>query len=634
MGKLIWLDVHPSTYQAKMDPAVLTSIVRRFKINKCCVLCHQLTFDMNNQHILDYLKIYSAKKNVKYSVLIKGPWGVGKTTFLKKHLIESNKNFLYISLYGVKSIEEIQEKILCSKQHELVSDAAKTAYSISKIIPYLGKISESISIPKQYLVNKYVLGKTLIFDDIERSLLGVEELMGYINSFVEHKGIPTVLVMNEEEYSKKSENFKDYKEKLIGKEFSLDTNPDVVVPDIVKSLPSDIQIYSSDIADLLKNIYKQSELKNFRLLGQAVANLSISCEFLFTEFHKDKLIVLGIIREFVTVYIEHNANNINLNSKSIIENMIPYENKFDKYDLFYLEFFDQHILKTFILGQPINNLLKERQIDKIKSNIDKPKEDWEILWSYLNLDQEEFKNVYEKTRSKWSSKSYSEICKIIHIYLIFISLINNGIIQVSKSDLNLELEEYINYLFDNGLITETFYKTSFERLNGAYGLGWHTSNANEEIELVKRLLESVRLDIMKEHHLKIIDEKILIGLQNDISDKSDITHLLNFSLSDSNGDTQLCYLHNIYKNTFTEILIKSSRTRLIELEKALKYRYISHLDNSTKDINKEIDWLNDVMMQLQDYINHDKKQNHGAYTIHGYNLKVFQEEIVNIIENF
>ena len=43
-------------------------------------------------------------------VLIKGEWGIGKTYFLRKKYL-CNKKHIYISLFGLDSIEEIKIEI-------------------------------------------------------------------------------------------------------------------------------------------------------------------------------------------------------------------------------------------------------------------------------------------------------------------------------------------------------------------------------------------------------------------------------------------------------------------------------------------------------------------------------------------
>ncbi|MEL6581173.1 MAG: P-loop NTPase fold protein [Cyanobacteria bacterium J06621_12] len=100
---------------------------------------------------------YVEDKEAEYAVAIAGEWGSGKTYFLKTKLIptlkEKNKRVIYISLYGVKSVDEIEQKVFCelinlpeginvkkSDVSAIGSETIKLVDSLSKNID-LGKTS-------------------------------------------------------------------------------------------------------------------------------------------------------------------------------------------------------------------------------------------------------------------------------------------------------------------------------------------------------------------------------------------------------------------------------------------------------------------------------------------------------------
>ena len=73
----------------------------------------------------DYLK----NKFINYAILIKGEWGSGKTFFVKKNVVKRYDNALYISLYGISSIDKLSEKIYL----EIIKSKA-TTNCISKFL--------------------------------------------------------------------------------------------------------------------------------------------------------------------------------------------------------------------------------------------------------------------------------------------------------------------------------------------------------------------------------------------------------------------------------------------------------------------------------------------------------------------
>ena len=69
------------------------------------------SIELSNQVVIKYLNYYlSLKESPDYAVLINGHWGAGKTFFIKKFL-KNKDDFIYISLYGLSSIDEINTRI-------------------------------------------------------------------------------------------------------------------------------------------------------------------------------------------------------------------------------------------------------------------------------------------------------------------------------------------------------------------------------------------------------------------------------------------------------------------------------------------------------------------------------------------
>ena len=70
---------------------------------------------MQNKHIKEFLNYYIGLPNPQYAVLLKGKWGSGKTHFIneyKKELDKNKQKYIYVSLYGVTSYDEIETKFL------------------------------------------------------------------------------------------------------------------------------------------------------------------------------------------------------------------------------------------------------------------------------------------------------------------------------------------------------------------------------------------------------------------------------------------------------------------------------------------------------------------------------------------
>jgi GTPase SAR1 family protein len=153
-----------------------------------------------NNHIEDYLNHYC---NLDYApgfaVLIKGEWGAGKTWFINKYcdkLKGNNQKTLYTSLYGMSSIQDIDEAffrllhpIMSSRGVAITGKIAKAllkgALKIDLNNDNNADGSWSIQIPDiDFPDLKDVDESILIFDDLERCSIELSILLGYVNHFV------------------------------------------------------------------------------------------------------------------------------------------------------------------------------------------------------------------------------------------------------------------------------------------------------------------------------------------------------------------------------------------------------------------------------------------------------------------
>lgn len=175
---------------------------------------------MDDDKILNVLYKYINNHNMQYAILIDGDWGSGKTYFIKNSFVKNNKNIVYIPLNGIKNKVDIDKKIYYkilennmpdyikkSKGIKFVRKTGGVIFSISnEIIKKVFKIdisgiknidgSEIISLFKN--ISDYII----VFDDLERCEMPINEILGYINDYVEHRNVKCILIANEQEIHK------------------------------------------------------------------------------------------------------------------------------------------------------------------------------------------------------------------------------------------------------------------------------------------------------------------------------------------------------------------------------------------------------------------------------------------------
>lgn len=197
---------------------------------------------MNEVQIREEILRYLGDDNYRYAVLINGEWGCGKTWFvlndLKRAMEEYEKShkqrkIKYISLYGCKSVEEAEEAVCWSvidekfyagydkliKSESFYGEKRKKKEYSGRVLyaatqKIIGTAMQRLQISYnlyEYLLDFVVLRDNIfVFDDLERCNCPINDILGYINSLVEHEGAKVVLVANENEIGSLSQA--EYKE--------------------------------------------------------------------------------------------------------------------------------------------------------------------------------------------------------------------------------------------------------------------------------------------------------------------------------------------------------------------------------------------------------------------------------------
>lgn len=325
--------------------------------------------------VLDYIK----RENTSYAILLNGEWGSGKTYFwenvLKKEIKKINEKIIYVSLYGVNSIEEINKKIFLGKWEKLekvtenkivggITEIAKAILGSAKNmeLPFIKGI-EAPNIDYRQFLN--FTETVLCFDDLERASIEINEVLGYINNFVEHDGIKVILIANENEieaklndknaelkmlttcfytdkkgefnqkistdsdpkkeqtsindliehnlkdlFQKKNE-YKRIKEKLIGKTLTLQLDEKVLIEDIVNQTSNEKQLLGKFLENNLatiENTYKESDSKNIRVLKQALEDFDLIYQYFNECGYKTDGILKSILKFVLAASFEIKTN--------------------------------------------------------------------------------------------------------------------------------------------------------------------------------------------------------------------------------------------------------------------------------------------------------------------------------------
>ena len=170
------------------------------------------------ESILDYVRA----DYTDYAIMINGEWGSGKTYFWNNKIrnkIDSltfnGKKYttIYMSLYGISNLEDISKKIfiettqamdkgmkkyMVANDRTTIPEYAKTGLDMAHFFG-AKQVKEQMDYSQFFATDD----KVLCFDDLERANVDVIDILGYINSFVEHDHIKTIIICNEKELATK-----------------------------------------------------------------------------------------------------------------------------------------------------------------------------------------------------------------------------------------------------------------------------------------------------------------------------------------------------------------------------------------------------------------------------------------------
>jgi hypothetical protein len=202
---------------------------------------------LSEEQIVDLLIEYILDKRYTQAILIEGDWGSGKTFFVQGKLLdelserigtktEHKQKIIYTSLYGVEKLQQIMDAIYASLMEAFFDEKIHegSGETIGRGINFISKIAsaglkrfdvDTKDLPKIAELKK-LKNAVLIFDDLERCNISINQIFGFINNLVEHNDIKVIIVANQAEIGK-MELAKDLAQKysvILNKNLSLQTD--------------------------------------------------------------------------------------------------------------------------------------------------------------------------------------------------------------------------------------------------------------------------------------------------------------------------------------------------------------------------------------------------------------------------
>lgn len=587
---------------------------------------------MSNQHISQFLDYYCNDKllNPQYAVLLKGKWGSGKTHFIneyKKHLKINNKKFIYVSLYGVTSYDEIETKFLQSSNPEIFNE--KSIFVGKLADAFINqKIKSSLGIIKKSLSSLNAKGNILIFDDLERCSIKIINLLGYINFFVEHQSYKVILIANEEELVK-TEKYVRIKEKLIGKTFEFISDADLAYDSFLGELKNTNNIKENILEKEKSNIlelFKKSQSNNLRVLRQTLLDFErfyddilithlkkealltdiLHCYFLFTfeirQGNNDILDLLKLSEEYYSLSIvDKNEDEAEKTKYKLLLNKYNLNNYWDVIISF--DLWKEVLLNSHIQKEEIDLALKNS-----KYYFDENTPSWKRLTQFQKLEDDEFEKLLNDVYKKFSNNEYKDYKHFELVVSMLLSFQEKKLFIINFKELFDLVKKSFHLLFN---------ESSFDFKNIFLTREEFMGNNYENIQYFKS-------DSFKEFE-KYIDEFLkeqkILNFKNDsqliIEAIKEQNHKKIFELLEGKNDIRIfdyknkSILSQINIDNLFNALIKTNGLIMHYFGGIIKNRY----SNGTKELLGEESFLRELLEKIENYLKENKVR------VSTYNLK-------------
>lgn len=422
-----------------------------------------------NDHIIEYLKYYIALSEApNYSVLINGEWGSGKTYLVSRFIENENDHkFIRVSLYGVSSIADIENSFFIALHPVLGSKTARVA---SKLLKGILKTAIKVDLDsngKDDVTIEYKIPDNakwltdldkhiIVIDDLERSTLPINVVLGYLNELVESSGQKVIIIANEKEIEplieKEKEtsdkngqeekkitksNYSVIKEKLIGKSFTVKSdfanafeNFTFGISDAPKKMLRNNQLYIS-------KIFVDSSYNNLRILKQTIIDFDRFYTFLPNIPEDKKELIEHIILLFFTLSFEIRKGFISGDKiQESILNMFLRDGiliKYSQYDNKSIHPISENLLANYFIYGTIDKAILSSNIKESYYYFHENTPSWQRLKDFYSLSDEKFEEYSKDAIRRLKSKDISDMKELFGCVPLLILLSYRGVIKQTVS---------------------------------------------------------------------------------------------------------------------------------------------------------------------------------------------------------
>lgn len=319
---------------------------------------------------IEEIENYIEEQDQNGALLVTGKWGSGKTYLIRQIEKKLNQEPKYlmavVSLFGIEDTNTLSKKVKeavayaqtfnkaeksgkghIAKGVNIAKQLSEKAAAFGELFDFgkIKKIAKSANmllsidihdfLPIEKEVYCIVAGEeqpvkkklVLVFDDFERCKIGVIDLLGIINTYVEDKRIKTIVIASEDNIEDE-ENYKTFKEKVVERTVKLDVEYRRIQQEMIEDYKTETSEYKEFLkkeSPKLFQVFEESGSRNLRTFKSCL----IDFERVYGLWHSLKLPTDGMgeaLYVFVAYLFEVKGGNYK---------------KMDEYDEYHFNFLEE-----------------------------------------------------------------------------------------------------------------------------------------------------------------------------------------------------------------------------------------------------------------------------------------------------
>lgn len=419
------------------------------------------------KHLDEYLAYYGSLQDPGYAVLVTGEWGVGKTHQVRQCIKDDDR--YYISLFGLRTPNEAHAAVYAAyaptlnKLGRVVEAAGETAESLGGLFSLGGAAADWLNATMRRNIKP---DRIIIFDDLERCGMTLEEMMGVFSTYIEHLRFRVVLVADENRLQERHEDYRQVKEKVIGHIVKVTPQTSEAFDVFVEKVHNASREYLQEYKSAVLEVFETSGCMSLRVLQHAIFDLTRLHQSLRPHHIENREAMREIIGLFVCCEIEIRLGRL---STSDLKNRVgqrrtyelmrhaangtkadqpPLISADERYSTINLE---NQILSDQVLADVFENGLFDEE--RIVASVNRSPhfvepEDvpaWKLVSSFDELSDEVFQNALEKMERQFNEREITSSGHMLHIFSLKLMMAEEGI---SNSDLETTRDECLKYIDD------------------------------------------------------------------------------------------------------------------------------------------------------------------------------------------